>query len=337
MKQVYKFLSKHLFYFLICALACTGSGSLAMYLGYNSKTSWLQVSGACTILFAIIILATVAYAIFISYKMPSCHITRIKKKYTFLKITSVLAFVLLFFMFIRETWTLIKATYQDAQETFFSTWRFLKYIASLPASVYFLIMALPSRTRRRKRIEIPKLVQYITSIGLIAWGVFGLLAAYFYDIMSFKNILKIWQLLIYLALIVFFLFEAKFVHLNDGKRTHRGYIFTGLLSFIVAMAFSLSTTISMIFRVVPTDTGVSFSAVEVFTSFAIGLYALSRICAYNNTVRTIIYNSDAPSSSKFHGHRHHHSSHRHHSSDDTDTVEINAVKASNTDTTEENA
>ena len=336
MKQAYKFLTKHLFYFLLCAIACAGTGSLAMYLGYNSTTSWLQVSGACTILFAIIILATIAYAIFIAVKLPSCRIARIKKKYTFLKITSILGFVLLFFMFLRETWTLILATYQDAQETFFSTWRFLKYAASLPASVYFLFMALPSRTRRRKRIEIPKLLQYITTVGVIAWGVFGLLAAYFYDIMSFKNILKIWQLLIYLAFIVFFLFEAKFIHLNDGKRTHRGYIFTGLLSFIVAMAFSLSTTISMIFRIVPTDTGISFSAVEVFTSFAIGLYALSRIYGYVNTLRAIVYNSDTPSSSKFHGH-HHHSHHHHHSSNDTDTVEIDAVKASDADTAEENA
>lgn len=320
MKRAYKFLTKHLFYFLLCALGCTGVGSLAMYLGYNSTTSWLRVTGACTILFAIVILCSVFYAGFIAVKMPECTLTRIKKKCTFLKITSVLAFILLFFMFGRETWTLIKASYEEAIPTYFTTWRVLKYASSFPASIYFLIMALPSKNRRRKRIKIPKFLQYVTSVGVIFWCIFGLLAAYFYQIMSFKNILKIWQLLVYLSFIIFFLFEAKFEHLNDGKKTHRGFIFTGLLAFIASMAFSLTTTISMIFRIVPTETSVSFSAIEVFTSFIIGLYAFSRIFAFVNTARAVVFNSDDSSSSrKFSTH---HRSTKDIASDDTDTVSI---------------
>lgn len=320
MKKAYKFLTKHLFYLLLCVLACAGIGSLAMHLGYNSTTSWLKVTGACTILFAIMILCSIFYAGFIAIKTPDCKLTRIKKKCTFLKITTVLAFILLFFMFARETWTLIKASYQEALPTYFSTWRILKYVFSLPASIYFLFMALPSKNRRRKRIKIPKFLQYVTSIGVIFWCIFGLLAAYFYTIMSFKNILKIWQLLIYLAFIVFFLFEAKFEHLNDGKHTHRGFIFTGLLAFIASMAFSLTTIISMIFRIVPTETGISFSAIEIFTSFVIGLYAFSRIYAFVNTVRVVIYNSDdSSSSSKFSRHNH---SAKDIKNNDTDTVTI---------------
>ena len=144
--------------------------------------------------------------------------------------------------------------------------------------------------------------------------------------MSFKNILKIWQLLIYLSFIIFFLFEVKFEHLNDGKRTHRGFIFTGLLAFIASMAFSLTTTISMIFRIVPTETGVSFSAVEVFTSFVIGLYALSRVLAFLYTARVVAYNSDDSSSSRRFSS--HHRSSKDIVSDDTDTITINQVDTS---------
>ena len=328
MKKAYKFLTKHLLYIMLCALGTTLVGSLAMHLGYNKTTSWMKINGACTILFVIAILFTIGYAAFISFKVPECKITRIKKKFAFMKAMAILAFVLLFFMFIRETWTLILASYQGALPSYFTIWRILKYAFSFPASIYFLLVALPSKTRRRKRIKIPKAIQYVTSVSVILWCIFGLLAAYFYSQMSIKNILKIWQLLIYLVFIVFLLFEAKFEHLNDGKKTHRGYIFTALLAFIASMAFSLTTTISMIFRIVPTETGISFSAVEIFTSFVIGMYALSRVFAYNNTIRAVVYDGeDATVSHKFRSHRHHHSNESA-ASDNADTVVINEISES---------
>lgn len=309
MKQGYKFLAKHLPILTCCSLATTAMGVVAMKLGYNAVTSWLQPLGVCTIIFALMCAFSIGYAAYISKKVPDIHLAKVKKKSAFLKISSIVSFVMIFFMFSLETRKLILASYSGSIPEFFTTWRVLKYIFAFPASVHFFLMALPSKIKRKKRIKIPKFINYIATLGVIFWSIFGLLSAYFYSQMSIKNILKIWQLIVYLAFILFFLFEAKFDHLNKGKSTSRGFIFAGCLAFILSCAFSLTSTLCMVFRIIPTESKIVFSATEVFTSFAIGLYAFSKIFAYMHTAKIVAYNNDHnPSSSKFSNHHRHSSS-----------------------------
>lgn len=317
MKQGYKFLTKHLPIILCCSLATAAIGVTAMKLGYNPATSWLKLSGVCTILFALAFAFLVGYAIFVSVKMPDIHLARIKKKCAFLKIASVVSFIMIFFMFCLETHKIILASYQEKLPEYFTIWRILKYICAFPASVHFLLMAIPSKINRKKRIKIPKAISYITSVGAILWAIFGLLSAYFYSQMTIRNVLKIWQLVVYLAFILYFLFEAKFDHLNNGKKVQRGFIFTGCFAYILACAFSLTTTICMIFRIIPLNPIISFSATEVLTSFTVGLYAFSKLYAYLRTVKVVINNSDSDSSRKSH--------HSHHSDSNVVSANENAV------------
>ena len=280
MKQGYKFLVKNLPFVLIGALLSTAIGVIAMKLGYNATTSWLQMTGVCTILFILAILGTIGFTIYMTVKMPKIHLARIKKSCAFLRIASVVAFMMIFFMFALETRKLILASYQDQLPAYFSTWRILKYVFALPASLHFLFMAIPSKTKRGKRIKMPKVLSYISSLGVLFWCVFGLLSAYTYERMGFTNILKIWQIIVYLTYIVFFLFETKFDLLNDGKGSSKWFIFTGCIAFIISLSISLTTTICMIFRIIPAESTLTFSATEIFTSFTIGLYAFSKIYAF---------------------------------------------------------
>ena len=224
-------------------------------------------------------------------------------------------------MFALETRKLVLASYTDNLDAYFKGWRILKYIFALPASIHFLLMAIPSKTKRNKKIKIPKVLSYICSLSVIFWCIFGLLAVYTYDQLSIKNILVIWQLLIYLSFIVFFLFEAKFDLLNAGKKSAKGFIFTGCLAFIVGISLSLTTTGCMILRIIKPEYNNSFSATEVFTSFLIGIYIASKIYAYVRTAKIVVYNHDSSSSNS------HHSTHQ--VNDDTDTVIINKIEDTN--------
>lgn len=325
MRRAYKFLAKHLPFVFCASIISAIIGLAAMKLGYNETTSWLQISGVCTILFALAILSTIGYAIYVICKADDARLARTKKNVNFTRVASIVAFIMIFFMFALETIKLVKASYRGSLEEYFTVWRVLKYIFALPASIHFAIMAIPSKSKRNKRIKIPKTISYIGSLGIILWCIFGLLAAYRADIGT-NNILKIWQLLIYLGFIVFFLSEAKFDLLNSGKKSTKGFLITGCISFIITISLSLTTTLSNIFGVINKNLQNSFSDTEVLTSLIIGIYIASRIYAYVRTVKVVAYNQDGSSSSNKFNSNH---SHTHHSSHqaivEENTISVNKI------------
>ncbi len=322
MKETYKFLSIFLPFVAVGSFLTTAMGCVAFSLGYNPKTSWLYLHGACTIIFAIFGFATMCYAGFVAYKANNISIKKIRRNYGFLRVSSIISFCVILFVFGADLVKLILASYSDTYSTYFTTWRLFKFIFAFPCSLHFLLMALPTKYKRKK-ISIPKPLLYITSTSTVLWAVFGLLAAYFSKQLTTMNILKIWQIVVYLVFTIFFLFEIKFEHISQNPKS---LIFTGCLSFIFAMAFSLSTLISVIVGIVPASK--SFSMVELMSSIVIGVYAFSRVFAIANTMKHVIRNTDSSShSSKFDGnHHHHHHHHHHHSSDNTDN-EGSASKA----------
>ena len=308
MKKTYNFLSKSLLAIIICSLITTAIGVVALLLGYNPTTSWLKIKGACTIIFAIFGFGTACYALYMSINARSIHIEKIKRDSGFLKAASYLAFAVIFFIFSFELIKMILASYQEKFSAFFSIWRILKCFFALPCSLHFLFMALPTKYKRKK-IKIPKILLFITSISTVFWAIFGLLSAYFYDFLTTMNILKIWQILIYLIFALFFLTEVKFEHIKPSPRL---YIFVSSITFIASMAFTLTTIIGLISGIIPVEK--SFSAVELTSSLMVGIYALSRCFAIANTMKHVIINSDSSShSSKFDGHKHHHHHHSSHS------------------------
>lgn len=308
MKQTYKLLKGSLPIILVGAILSTVMGVIAFVMGYNAETSWLYLRGACTIIFAVLGFATMCYSGFVAFKANNVNIKRIRKNYGFLRFGSYLAFGVTLFIFGLDLLKVILATYENVYSNNFTIWRVLRLVFLLPASCHFLIMALPSRYKR-KRLEIPKPILYVTSSSTVLWAIFSLLTMYFTKQFSMMNILKIWQIVIYLVFAVFFLFEVKFEHVNQNVK---GLIFTGSLSFIFTMAFSLTTLICLALRIIPSN--MSVSAPELFCPLGIGIYAFSRVCGVVNTMKYVI-NTSGSSTEKHHSHSHHghHGHHGHHS------------------------
>ncbi len=305
MKETYKLLSKILLVIIVGSVISTVFGVVAVYLGYNNTTNHLNIKGACTIIYLIFGALTVCCAGYAAFKVKSLHIKKIRRNSGFLKAASYLAFAVIFFTFCFELVRIVIASYTNSFSEFFTVWRLLKLVFSLPCSLHFLFMALPTKLRRI-RVKIPKAILYITSVSTVLWAVSGLLSAYFYNQLATTNILKIWQIIIYLIFAVFFLFEIRFEHI---KPSSRAYLFTSLLAFIASMAFTLTTIIGLISGIIYSRN--SFSALELLGSLVIGIYALSRMFAIKYTIKYVMSTIDNSShSSKFdkHGHHHHHSS-----------------------------
>lgn len=303
MKKTYKFLVKNLPFILFGTLATSILGVVALYLGYNSITSRLKLDGACTIIFAILAIASVGYSIYVTAKTPDIHVKKIKRNAPFLRIMSCLAFCITLFIFGFELVKIIVASYQESFSSYFSLWRVLRFTFALPCSLYFLFMSLPSKFKR-KRIKISKSAWYVCSVGTILWAVFGLLSSYFYKQLTTMNVLKIWHLIVYLSIALFFLFEAKFEHINQSPRA---YIFFGCLSFILSMSFSLTNLICLTVGTIPAYN--SFSTTDLLCTTILGLYAFSRICAIPYTIKHVMQTSDV----SMHSHSEHRRSHKGHS------------------------
>ena len=99
MKQAYRFLAKHLPFAFVGAIFSAIIGTIAMKLGYDPVTSKLQPFGVCTILFVLAIVGSVIFSFVTTYKSKEMHIVRIKKKVDFLIVASIVAFIMIFFMF----------------------------------------------------------------------------------------------------------------------------------------------------------------------------------------------------------------------------------------------
>ncbi len=280
MKKAYKYLIKKLPIVMIGALISTLFGVLAFRFSYNVETSWLNIKSFCTIGFAVVLLAVIGYAIYTTCMVKHFHIAKIRKKFGFLRTCSLLACFVLTFFFVFDFVRLIVSSYSGLNS--FDGWRVVRFILSLPFAAYFLIMALPTRYKRKK-LNVPKKLIYICSVCSVLWCVFSILTVYFYKGLTTTNILKLWQIVVYLAYAVFFLFEIKFELIGPCPKR---YMSMGLVSFILSMAFTFSTIIARIFEFIPQSK--SLSVVELLCSFVIGIYALARVYAIPQTMKHVI-------------------------------------------------
>lgn len=297
MRKVYSFLRRHFIWAVVAGVACFALGMLAFALDYKKTTSRFSFPGIGSAIFLLVLAATAGYVIYFACHTKKLHITKIRKQSSnFLKLSTWLAAAMALVLFIYETSNIVTfAQYGEGllQENFTFV-RSTRYVLTLLLSAYFCVAALPAKFRRKK-IVIPKPIKYILSISTVLWGIFGLLSVYFYEGLSFTNVLKLWQVLMYLVFIFFFLAEAQFEHIKPNGFI---YICAALAAFTMSMAFNVSTIFALSTRLV--DDMNSFSEIELVTSFSIALYALSRVHAIQRTMKHVMDNSDKHSfSSKF--------------------------------------
>lgn len=291
MKKAYEIFKKLIPYVIVGAVITTIFGIVAYGLNYNKATSTFIVPEVCSLLFIGFLAVTVGYVIFFSIKSRHLHITKIRKNSNFLKLTSWLTAAVLVLLFIFETAKLIAEPYiEDA--TGFNAWRVIRYILTLPFAAYFIIEAFPKKIKKTK-INFPNWLRYTLSICAILWCVSGLLSIYFSDFMTTTNVIKNFQIILYLVFSVFFVFEGKFEHL---KPNNVGYLITSLLSFVLSMGLGLSTIISLAAGFISTYK--CCSEIELTTYAVIGIYALSRVFAILSTMKHVIDHDETGSYSR---------------------------------------
>lgn len=284
MKKAFKSLAKSLPFVVLGAVLSCVFGVLAFSFSYNKITSWLDLGSFCTLAFIFVLLFVIGYAIFVVCRVKHFHIAKIKRNSHFARTASSLCAIVVGFLFLFDFFRLAVSSY--SQTGTFNAWRIIRFILSLPFTAYFVIMTLPSKIRRKKT-KIPKYLRYICSTSAVLWCVFSILTIYFYKEMTTTNVLKLWQIILYLAYAIFFLYETKFELIEPCPKV---FMISGLVSFILSIAFTLSTMISRMLNFIPQEN--SLSAVELVCSLVIGVYALSRVHAIPKTMKHVINNSE---------------------------------------------
>ncbi len=294
MKKVYDFFRKFYWLPIIGVILNAIFGLVAFGLDYSNEQ--FKFPGVGSILFIIFLVSSLGFCVFFAFKTKHLHITKIRNQSSnFMKLASWLACAasLLFFLF--ETAKIIATPYLENPSAFTFP-RIARYILCLPLSAYFFFEAFPTKIKKTK-IVIPNIVKYILSTCTILWGIFSIFHMYFYQELSTTNMLKNWQLIYYLVITLFFLFEAKFKYVNQ-----KGFAFVLLSSalFIIATSFSVTVILSLSFSFLPLDYSESFTEIEYVTAFIYGLYAFARLHAIKRTMKHIMDNDEKGTySSKF--------------------------------------
>lgn len=294
MKKVYDFFRKFYWLFIVGVLLNVIFGILAF--GKDYENEQFVFPGVGSILFLVLLVASLSFAVFFAFKTQHLHITKVRNQTSnFLKLASWLACAITIFFFGYETLKLVLTPYVENASAFTFP-RIVRYILSLPVAAYFFFEAFPTKIKKKK-IVIPRFINYILSVCTIIWGIMSILAVYFYEKLSTTNMLKNWQIIFYLALTLFFLFEAKFKHVNQKGFC---YVLSSAVLFILAVSFSITVVLSLSFGFIPLDHSESFTEVEYMLGFLYGLYAFARLHAMQKTMKHIMDNDDRGTfSSKF--------------------------------------
>jgi hypothetical protein len=294
MKRVYDFFRKFYWLFILGVILNVAFGLVAFGMDYENEQFVIPRVGST--LFLIFLISSLGFAIFFAYKAKNLHITKVRNQASnFLKLASWLSCAIAIFFFVFESIKFIFTKYIDGASAITFP-RVARYILTLPLAAYFFLEAFPTKIKKKK-IVIPRFLNYILSVCTIIWGIMSILAVYKYEKLSSTNMLKNWQIIFYLVLTLFFLFEAKFKHVNQKGFC---YVLSAASLFILAVSFSITVILSLSFGFIPLDHSESFTEVEYVLGFLFGLYAFARLHAMQKTMKHIMDNDDKGSfSSKF--------------------------------------
>lgn len=269
MKKTHSLLKKFLPFVALGLCLIFVLGTISFSSEYNEKTYSLAYPSVFVCLLLFFMAATLGLCIYVSASAKNVGISRIRKSSGYMRFASALAAGIFAVGFVCEI-----AKFASAPSSFGGL-RLIKTFLNLPVCAYFVISTLPKEINR-KRVIIPQSVRIVLSICTVLWGIAGIFYVYFLKGLYTSEPSRIFEVLIYVLIAVFFLFEAEF-ELVTPK--YRAYIFSALALCIPVCAFSLP----MLF--IPYK---RLDVMEYFYAIALAIYAFCRIVSLASTMRFVI-------------------------------------------------
>lgn len=294
MEKTLSLFKKFLPIIIVVSFVATVFGLFTLMYYYDKSTISIQFKNIIPIITAVFLVAAYGVAICFSLKVKTLHIKRIKKDSNFSKFATALAAVLVTALFLFNFIQLV-------QNSSLPVFKVLRLIVSIPFIAY-LVLGLIPRKINRKVVKIPTWLTYIASVCAILWCIFSLLALYFWSgpqALPTTNVFRLFHLFYYAVAIVFFISEVGFEIFSKG---HKLYVLASSCLFITSCVITGSIMFAIFLGKIPE---VSLSAIEIFASFSIGIYALSKMFAVGKTISHVMKQED---SSRSHHHHHHHKS-----------------------------
>jgi hypothetical protein len=278
MKQSYKLFKLFLPIILGITALATLLGIFMLAFNYTDEQG-IYFKAAAPLLFFAFILIAIGISIFFVCSLEHVYVSKTKHDCPFFQFASVFVLLVVFALAIYDLSTFLQYQTLDTARVF----KILRLIASIPFIGHLLISVFPKRIRRQK-IEFPRWLVTVCSIGAIIWSLFGLLAVWFYESQGYTYF-KVTHILFYTLMTLYFLFDAKTLLIKPSSKL---LILTSLTLFITSVSFALSTIFGIVIGKVVSMQPIGISEFELICSFAFALYALSKVFAYKSTLKYVI-------------------------------------------------
>lgn len=270
MRKTYALLKKWIFVIAIGLIPVILFGILSFKLCYNAETYSLKIPTVITCIFLTVIVALIVVCAYAAISADGVKVTTVKKDCGFLKFAAYLCSVTMLVGFIYDLTNII----DDPQS--YGVFRIIRFILSATLCAYFVVEVFPKRIKN-KNVTVPRWLQYTLSVCTIFWGLSGVFSVYFYNGLLTSEIARISQVIIYVLIALFFLFETEVNHLTPK---YRAYIFSALALAVLVCAFPIPMLL------IPSVQ--RFSAMELLYPISIGIYAMAKMFALMTTMKRAI-------------------------------------------------
>lgn len=270
MRKTYALLKKWIFVIAIGLIPVILFGILSFKLCYNAETYSLKIPTVITCIFLTVIVALIVVCAYAAISADGVKVTAVKKDCGFLKFAAYLCSVTMLVGFIYDLTNII----DDPQS--YGVFRIIRFILSATLCAYFIVEVFPKRIKN-KNVTVPRWLQYTLSVCTVFWGLSGVFSVYFYNGLLTSEIARISQVIIYVLIALFFLFETEVNHLTPK---YRAYIFSALALAVLVCAFPIPMLL------IPSVQ--RFSAMELLYPISIGIYAMAKMFALMTTMKRAI-------------------------------------------------
>ena len=299
MQKTYLIFKKFLPIILAVSSLALIFGLLTMVYYYNDATMSIAIKNVIPIFTIGLIAISFVLAVVFTAKVHNTGISKIKKSFPICKFTSLLAATLASASFFFDFFRFVD---QPGQ---FSVFRVVRLIIFIPFIAYLVLNVIPRKIKRRP-ITLPYWLKPLTSIATLVWCLLGLVMIYFWQSTSYSavlgttNIFRIAFIIYYLFVTVFFAFEVKYELISSAPK---GYVLFSTLLFVYS--FTVIGPIMLKTVLIESSNLGSISLFEIFLAFALGLYALGKMIAMQQTMRFVMKKHG----NSGHSHKHHHHKH----------------------------
>ena len=312
MQKTYLIFKKYLPIILAVSALALIFGLLTMVYYYSDNTMSIDFKNVIPIFTAALVLIAFVLSIVFTFKVNNTGISKIKKSFGVCKFASLLAATLAAASFFFDFFRFVD---QPGQ---FSVFRIIRLIVFIPFIAYLIINVIPKKIKR-KRVTLPVWLKPVTAFSSLIWCILGLVMIYFWQAPSYStvlgttNIFKVAFIIYYLFVTIFFIFEIKYEFISSAPK---GYVLFSSFLFV----YSITIIGPIMLKTVLSESSNlgSISLFEIFLAFALGLYALAKMIAMQQTMRFVIKKRGG--STHAHRHHHHHHHHKHSKSEGADAT-----------------